>query len=163
MTLSQNAVTTMRVDTTQSTASFAVKKLGFTVKGTVPIRDGRVELDESGAIIAISGVADLSAIDTGNKRRDIDLRKKNLLDLDAHPAACFEAKTVWPTEDGLRVSGRLDARGASAKVVFNVVREGNVFHGTCVFDRRELGVRAPRILIGHDITMTITAALVREN
>ena len=73
------------VDLANSSATFRVRSFGRTVTGSVPITEGAVEVD-GGRPTAITGSLDLSAIDTGNARRDSDLRKPRLLDLDHHPA-----------------------------------------------------------------------------
>ena len=73
------------VDPAHSTATFRVGNLGRTVTGTVPITEGTVVID--GQHSAITGSLDLGAIDTGNARRDKDLRKPKFLDLDRNPAS----------------------------------------------------------------------------
>jgi polyisoprenoid-binding protein YceI len=151
------------VDPAHSTATFRVGNLGRTVTGTVPITEGTVDIDGGGQPSAITGSLDLGTIDTGNARRDKDLRKPRLLDLDRHPAMTFAADTVTATPAGWRVSGHLTARGISVRLVGDADVSGQDRSATVTahtrLDRRTLGIRAPRIVIGHAIDITIIATI----
>ena len=151
------------VELAHSTATFRVGNLGRTVTGTVPITEGTVDIDGRGQPFAITGSLDLSAIDTGNARRDSDLRKPRFLDLDRCPAITFTAETITAGPAGWRVTGDLAARGTSARLAGEVEVSGEGRSATVTartrLDRRALGVRAPRILIGHAIDITITATI----
>ena len=94
------AVGRWAVDPARSTATFRVRSLGRAVTGTVPITEGTVDVDESGRPRAISGSLDLGAIDTGNPRRDKDLRKPRFLDLDRYPAMTFAADSITASPAG---------------------------------------------------------------
>jgi polyisoprenoid-binding protein YceI len=93
------------VDVASSAAAFHIGNLGRTVTGTVPFIEGSVDVGADGLPSAITGSLNLGAIDTGNARRDPDLRKPELLDLDHHPTMTFAADTVtasparkaWPS------------------------------------------------------------------
>jgi polyisoprenoid-binding protein YceI len=158
------AVGRWTVDPAHSTATFRVRSLGRTVTGNVPITAGTVDVDESGRPRAISGSLDLGAIDTGNPRRDKDLRKPRFLDLDRHPAMTFAADSITVSPDaGWRVTGQLAVRGTSVRLAGDATvspddRSATVTAHTQL-DRRALGIRAPRIMIGHAIDITVTAAL----
>jgi len=108
---------------------------------------------------------DLGAIDTGNARRDSDLRKPRLLDLDRHPAMAFAADTITASPAGWSVTGRLTARGTSVRLAGDVELSHQDGPTTLTahtwLDRRTLGIRAPRILIGHEIDITVTATICR--
>ena len=149
------------VDPAHSTATFRVGNLGRTVTGTVPVTEGTVVID--GQHSAITGSLDLGAIDTGNARRDSDLRKPRFLDLDRHPAITFAADTITAAPAGWRVTGDLTARGTSARLDGEVEVSGQGRSATVTartqLDRRALGIRAPRILIGHAIDITVTATI----
>ena len=151
------------VDLAHSTAAFRVGNLGRTVTGTVPIIEGNVDVDGDGRPSAITGSLDLGAIDTGNARRDRDLRKPRLLDLDRHPTMTFVADTVSPSAAGWSVAGRLTAGGTSVRLAGDVELSGQdrsaVLTAHTRLDRRALGIRAPRILIGRAIDVTVTAAI----
>ncbi|MET8764081.1 YceI family protein [Lentzea sp. NPDC004782] len=96
-----------QVDLTRSTASFVVGNLGRKARGTVPVTGGTVEVGADGALLAVHGTLDLGSIDTGIAKRDLDLRKPGLLDLDRHPAMTFTATSASPVAGG--VGGHRDA------------------------------------------------------
>jgi polyisoprenoid-binding protein YceI len=153
------------VDLARSTATFRVANLGRTVTGTVPITAGALDVDAAGNPTAITGTLDLAAIHTGNKRRDKDLRKPSLLDLDQHPTMTFVADTITVSPEGWAVTGWLTARGVT--VLLRGTAELSTEDGSVALtahtrlDRRSFGVRAPRFLIGHGVDITVTATIHR--
>jgi polyisoprenoid-binding protein YceI len=151
------------VDLAHSTATFRVSSLGRTVTGTVPIIEGIVDIDDGGRPSAITGSLDLGAIDTGNTRRGKDLRKPKLLDLDRYPTMPFAADTVTASPAGWRVTGHLTVRGTSVRLAGDVEVSQQDRSATATahtrLDRRTLGIRAPRILIGHAVDITVTATI----
>ena len=155
------AVGRWTVDPARSTAIFRVRSLGRTVTGTVPITEGTVVID--GQHSAITGSLDLGAIDTGNARRDKDLRKPKFLDSDRYPAMTFTADAITIAPAGWRVAGQLTTRGTSVRLAGNVDVSGDYTAATLTahtrLDRRALGIRAPRIMIGHQIDITVTATI----
>jgi polyisoprenoid-binding protein YceI len=157
------------VDPAHSTAAFRVGTLGRAVTGTVPITEGTVAIDGGGRPSAITGSLDLGAIDTGNARRDKNLRKPKLLDLDRHPTMTFAADTITASPAGWQVTGHLTARGASVRLAGDADASGQDQTATVTahtrLDRRALGIRARRIVIGHtiDITVTVTIRLTTQH
>jgi polyisoprenoid-binding protein YceI len=146
-----------------SAARFTVRNLGlFRVTGQVPVVEAFVDIDHLGRPVGIQAELDLAGIDTGNPRRDHDLRTPRLLDGDRCPAMRFTATTS--DVDEAQLAGQLVARGRAANLVLTIeqVREtgpGVVsVHATTQFDRRELGITAPRFLIGTCIKITLDAA-----
>jgi polyisoprenoid-binding protein YceI len=156
------------VDVEHSTATFTVGNLGHTVTGTVPILDGTVEVGPDGLPSAIYGSLDLSAIATGIPRRDKDLRKPKLLDLDRYPVSTFKADRMTASPGGWSVSGYLTARGTRTRLTgdVEVSEQGRPAQGQeatltarTQLDRRALGLRAPRLMIGHQVGITVTATI----
>jgi polyisoprenoid-binding protein YceI len=153
-----------------STASFGVGNFGRVVHGTVPILRGTLTVSGDGRLCAVHGELDLAAIDTGTAKRDLDLRKPRLLDLDAHPKMTFRADSIEATGIGWRVNGHLTARGRTAPITgeVRIDQAGGgqpALTATARLDRRLLGIRAPRFLIGRSIDITVTATVsnsVRE-
>jgi polyisoprenoid-binding protein YceI len=157
------AVGRWTVDPARSTATFRVRSLGRTVTGNVPITEGTMDVDESGRPRAISGSLDLGAVDTGNPRRDKDLRKPRFLDLDRYPAMTFAADSIIASPAGWQVTGTLGVRGTSVRLAGDAAASAQDGSATVTahtrLDRRALGIRAPGIMIGHAIDITVTAAL----
>lgn len=153
-----------RADLTRSTASFQVGNLGRKAHGTVPITAGSVEIGADGALLAVHGTLDLGAIDTGNTKRDLDLRKPGLLDLDRHPTMRFTATSARAAGSGWQVTGTLTARGAHTTIegtaeLSSVDGREAVLAATTRLDRRTLGIRAPGFLIGRYVDITVTAVI----
>lgn len=152
-----------KVDVEHSTATFTVGNLGHTVTGTVPILDGTVEVGPDGLPSAIYGTLDLSAIATGISRRDKDLRKPNLLDLDRYPVSTFEADRMTASPGGWSVSGYLTARGTRTRLTGDVEISAQDQEATLTartqLDRRAIGLRAPKLMIGHQVGITVTATI----
>lgn len=153
------------VDVEHSTAAFAAGNLGRTVTGTVPILDGTVEVGPDGLPSAIHGSLDLSAIATGHNRRDKDLRKPKLLDLDHYPVSTFEADRITASPGGWSVGGYLTARGTrtplAGDVEVSVQGEQVTLTARTQLDRRAIGLRAPKLMIGHQVSITVTATIRR--
>jgi polyisoprenoid-binding protein YceI len=148
-----------RADIKGSEATFTVTNLGRTAHGRVPIVAGTVEIGQDGRPAAVHGTLDLGAIDTGNTRRDLDLRKPRLLDLDNHPSMTFTG-----TFDGAEVTGELTARGATASLTGQVEvsiadTQSAVLTARARLDRSALGIRAPRFMIGRWVDITIVATI----
>jgi len=157
------AVGRWTVDPARSTATFRVRGLGRTVTGNVPITEGTMDVDESGRPRAISGSLDLGAVDTGNPRRDKDLRKPRFLDLDRYPAMTFAADSITASPAGWQVTGTLAVRGTSVRLAGDAAVSSHDGFATVTahthLDRHALGIRAPAIMIGHAIDITIAARL----
>ncbi len=146
---------------------FSVGNLGFrTVHGTVPVVAGTVDVAVDGPRGRVRAELDLAAVTTGNRRRDADLRKPHLLDLDAHPRLVFEADAFEAGPQGWRALGRLSARGTNCPLTVLGVpaTADDDLHlvGTAVLDRTALGIRAPRLLIGHQVSIVVDAWLTQE-
>lgn len=159
------------VDTSRTTASLAVRNGPRVVHGTVPVTAGSVTLD--GASLAVAAELDLSAIDTGNARRDRDLRRPGLLDLDRHPTMRFAAGTVSSRAGGWTLTGTLQVRGREVELELAVSEPGGELDGddrhgdgertvvaTTSLDRRSVGIVAPPFLIGRRVDVTVRAVLV---
>ena len=154
------------VDAGRSTASFSVSNFGMrTVRGTVPVLAGILEVTDGGRPRRVAAELDLSGIDTGNRRRDADLRKRSLLDLDTHPVLTFAADEFEVTPQGWCARGSLGARGTTCPVAVLGVPAGtgSSLHlvGTAVVDRTALGIRAPAQLIGRQVSVVVDAWLDR--
>ena len=165
-----------------STAEFAVRNFGVrTVHGVIPITDATVvvngdpfstDTDEqrSGGVPEVTAVRmtlNLAAIDTANSRRDKDLRARRLLDTEQHPVLAFDCTDVRTGPDGWQLNGTLSARGLSAPVTVHAVlssgpvRDLITVRATTKFDRRALGVSAPRLMIGHEVVVDVCAQFRR--
>lgn len=143
-------------------ATFAVRDLAFgTVRGTVPVVSATVEVGADGRPASVQAKLDPTGIKTGSRKRDRDLQKPHLLDTARHPELTFSG-IPQPTPDGWQVPGRLTGRAAAdvtlqAQIVASASSGAITVRAVCTFDRRELGIRAPRLLIGRYVAVTIEA------
>jgi len=156
------------VDPVHSRAEFTVANFGRTVYGRAPILDGRLTTDPGGAPETVTGTVDLGAIDTGHARRDQDLRARRLLDLDRHPLLTFTADNITDAAGEWRVAGTARVRGRRVELVCTVTRfvlgpdETVRLLAHAVLDRREIGIRAPELMIGRHIAIDLNVLLRPE-
>ncbi len=151
--------------TSLSSAGFTVRSLGRPVRGQVPIRHAAIEVDNTGRPTSVHAELDLAGLDTSNARRDRDLRKPHLLDTARFPTMIFTSTStsVEAGGDHWLLPGRLSARGAEIDLVLTATASHDstrvTVRASAAFDRRELGIRAPRIMIGRRIDVLIEAVL----
>lgn len=130
----------------------------------MPIVEAWVEVDPAGQPTRVCAQLDLARISTGNPRRDRDLRKPHLLDTARFPTMSFTAVSPVRASGGWQIQGRLEAHGHAAGLTLTTTGERILGPGTlgvratASFDRRALGITAPRILIGRLVTVTVEAA-----
>ena len=156
------AAGTWTVDPLRTTATFAVRHFGLImVHGSIGVRGGQLDVDESGAPIRICAELDLNTIDTGNARRDADLRKPRFLDIEHHPIMTYAADRFRTESDGWAAEGELQLRGASCPLVLTGVLDGRDLHARALarMDPAAVGLHAPRVLIGRTVPITIEAWL----
>jgi polyisoprenoid-binding protein YceI len=149
----------------RTAASFTVGNLGKTVRGTIRVTAGAVDVGDDGRPLAVRADLDLRTVDTGHARRDTDLRKKGLLDIEEHPTMTFECATVRSEGVGWRAEGRLALRGTACpllvtgSLVEDCGPDGVHVVGTATLDRTAIGIRAPRLMIGRTVTISVDAWL----
>ena len=167
MTAVGAAATTWQVDAEESTAAFVVGNLGVRqVRGTVPVLSGTITTDGAGQVVGVRAVLGASGVDTGNDRRDRDLRAPRLLGVEQAPTWSFVSDGVAPDGEGWRVSGLLTVR-RPCPVVLQVAPAEHLPDGglrvraTTSLDRRDAGVRAPRVLVGRRVAVELDAVLRR--
>ena len=147
-------------------AGFSVGNLGKHVSGTIPVASAHFEVSEDGSVRDVHAVLDIASIDTGLAKRDSDLRKPGLLDLDNHPELTFDATEVVALEDVWTVNGLLTVKGTTREITLAVTVEQPSEDTAQVrltgqLDRRHYGIKAPRFLIGALVDLQIEAVFGR--
>ena len=95
-TMTTVAAGTWTVDLAHTRAAFAARHLfGSTVPGTIAVTAGTIEVGTDGRPVRFHATLDPASIDTGNARRDSDLRGRRFLAVDAHPL--MEVAAVVPS------------------------------------------------------------------
>ena len=165
MTAVGTTATTWRVDSARSTAGFRVANLGVRhVLGSVPVLSGTVVAEADGRVLAVEAVLDAVGIDTGNARRDRDLRGARLLGVEQFPTWSFVSDGVVPDGEGWQVTGVLTVR-RSLPVVLSVgpalpLPDGGLrVRATTCLDRRDAGITAPQVLVGRHVEVHLDALL----
>lgn len=159
---------TWTVSDSRTRVSFAVGNFGRPARGSVACRWGELEVDESGAPVRVAAELDLDSLDTGIARRDADLRKPGFLDIDRHPTMTWVAERFARADDGRwTADGSLQVRGTSAPLAVTALAEvlpdGWVrVRATASLDRRAVGIRAPRFLIGCTVQIDVDGWLSRR-
>jgi polyisoprenoid-binding protein YceI len=157
-------------DLTASTVTFTVRNFKLrTVTGRMPLTGAVVTVGPGGRPVGIRAELDPGRINTGNRRRDQDLRGPRFLDADRWPAITFEASTIRPAQAGWTVEGTLTVKDTRCPVRLDVTAPGRSpgdlpapvdLRATGRLDRRSAGVSAgPAFLIGHTISLTLAVRL----
>jgi len=156
---------TWDVSDSRTRVTFSVRNLGRSVHGSMACQWGTVEVDGTGAPRRVTAEIDLGTVDTGISKRDTDLRKPWLLDIDRHPAMRWTADRFTRGEDGQwAAEGVLQVRGTSVPLTVSGPAElqpdGWIrVRATASLDRTAVGIRAPRFLIGRRVDIDVDAWL----
>lgn len=156
-------------DPAACTVTFAVRNFALrTVTGQIPLTSAVIHVGPGGQPEHVRAELDARGIDTGNRRRDKDLRGRRFLATGRWPAITFEADYFQPGETGWTVSGTLTVKDARCPVRLQVTGPAALagaghadLHATGRIDRRRAGVTAgPGFLIGHQISLSLTVRLL---
>jgi polyisoprenoid-binding protein YceI len=157
-------------DPAACTVTFAVRNFRLrTVTGQVPLTSASVIVGPSGQPVSVRAELDARGIDTGNRRRDSDLRGPRFLATDRWPAITFEASDVQASGAGWTINGTLTIKDRYCPVRLDVsgpdIRPGDPaapvgLRATGRLDRRAAGVdAAPAFLVGHIISLSLAVRL----
>ena len=160
---------TWTVDAASTTAAFhAVGLGGAKVRSTIPVDAGRVEVGGSGSPLTVDAVLDATGVDTGNARRDKDLRSKRFLKADTNPVMRFTAATVRESPTGWTVEGTLSAAGARCEITLAVepvtgpaTADSRRVRAEGQVDLRALGIKVPSVMVRRRVRLEIDALLRR--
>src|SRR5665213_1690123 len=114
------ALALLHLDTTHSSAGFAIKHFMFgTTHGTMKISSVDMPLQANSAIPAsIDAVVDIASVNTSDSGRDDDLRSEEWFDVAHYPTMHFTSTRVEPGNkpNAFRVDGTLSLHGISKPV-----------------------------------------------
>lgn len=160
------AATELHADGSSVTAAFTVKeKFGLiTTHGVIPVVKADVTVD-SNRLPAGTATFDVSGIDTGNTRRDRDLRGRHFFETATFPLMDFRSVSTRRAGDDVVVDGLLTIRGEDCPLSL-VARlepqaDGSVkVHATGTFNRMTSPLRkTPRWIINPTIDVVVDAVL----
>ncbi len=115
------------IDPYHTQATFSVKHMMVsTVRGRLGKLRGEIDIDPENPHRASFEIgADVTAIDTGDARRDGHLRSADFFDTEKYPEIVFKSSAVFPKgENKYAVSGDLTIRDVTRPVTFEVELEG---------------------------------------
>jgi polyisoprenoid-binding protein YceI len=168
-TMTSVAAGTWSVDLAHTRAAFAARHLfGSTVRGTIAVTAGTIEVGTDGRPVRLHATLDPASIDTGNARRDSDLRGKRFLAVDAYPLMEVVADRIAATARGWHVDAVLCGHGCEAPVCIDATLEGAAtalrlqVSGTARLDLRSVGIRVPGVLVRRFVDLSVSARLTRQ-
>jgi polyisoprenoid-binding protein YceI len=156
-------------DLTRTRAAFAARHLfGQTVHGTIAVTGGTLEVGPDGQPRLFQATLDPASIDTGNARRDADLRGRRFLGVETYPLMEAAADSIDSTSDGWRTEAVLRVRRCEAPLCIDArldilpTEARLLVSGTARLDLRDAGIRVPGIMVRRFVDLSFSAQLTRQ-
>jgi polyisoprenoid-binding protein YceI len=157
-------------DPAACTVTFAVQNFRLrTITGQIPLTSAGVIVGPSGQPVSVRAELDARGIDTGNRRRDRDLRGPRFLAADQWPAITFEASNIQASGTGWTADGTLTVKDRYCPVRLDVSSLSMPsadpaapvdLRAAAHLDRRAAGVdAAPAFLVGHIVSLSLAVRL----
>ena len=168
------------IDPVHSTAAFAVRHAAVsTVRGTIAIADGTIEVGKTLAGSSVRVTLDPSSVDTRSSARDSHLRSTEFFHVDAFPVWSFVSTGVFPGRAGeYTVRGDLTIHGHTRPVDLATVFEGvgddfaghliAGFSATAQIARRDYGLewagrsQVGNAIVGNAVAIQLDVAAVHQ-
>ena len=161
--------------------------IGFSVRHMVINSVKGKFTDFSGAIIydatditksSVSVTIKTAGIDTGNERRDNDLRSPNYLDVAKYPEISFQSSRIEKRGDGYVAIGTLTMHGVSKEIALPFTIGGTIkdpgghmrmgVEAGLTLDRRDYGMTIGKTLdsgglvVGYEVKIELTVEAVKS-
>ncbi len=167
---------TWRIDPSHSSAQFSVRHMMIsTVRGQFGGVKGTVVYDpKNPAASTVEATIDVTTINTGQAKRDSDLKSEDFFDVKRYPEMKFKSKSVEVAGPGkLKVSGDLTINAITRPVVLDVDgptppirdpqgREKVGVNATTKISRKEFGILYNPIMEGGGVTVSDEVSIVLE-
>jgi polyisoprenoid-binding protein YceI len=167
---------TWRIDPSHSSAQFSVRHMMIsTVRGQFGGVKGTVVYDpKNPAASTVDATIDVTTINTGQSKRDSDLKSEEFFDVKRYPVMKFKSKSIEPAgPDKLKVSGDLTINAITRPVVLDVYgptppirdpqgREKVGVNATTKVSRKEFGILYNPIMEGGGVTVSDEVSIVLE-
>jgi polyisoprenoid-binding protein YceI len=165
-----------RIDTLHSSAQFSVKHLMIsTVRGQFGGVKGTVVYDpKNPAADSVSATIDCTTVNTGEPKRDADLKTAEFFDVKKYPVMTFKSKRVEAAGAGkLKVTGDLTINAATREVVLDLEgpsaqirdaqgRDKIGVSGVTKISRKEFGITYNPILETGGVTVSDEVSIILE-
>jgi len=153
-----------RLDPDRSSVAFRTRHMfGLAgVTGTMRVADGEIAIDPATQKASVAVTVNTSSFDTGNDKRDGDVRSAKFLHVAEYPEFTFRAAQVNQDLGGWTMAGELTVRGVSKPVTLSiesVEADGQGFRAraTTRIDRYAFGVTAAKGMAARFIDVDLTA------
>ena len=176
------ATTTWQIDPAHTAAGFSVKHMMIaTVRGQFKGVTGTVNWDDQDIGNSVVDVTiDANTVDTGEPKRDADLKSANFFDVAHYPTITFKSTKIERISAAkMKVAGNLTIRGITKPVVLDVegpsgaVKDpwGNTrvaLNATTTVNRMDYGVKwnakmdGGGIVVGDDVNINIDLEMIKK-
>ena len=161
------------IDRTHSSVQFSVRHIVAPTVGRFEAFSGLIDYDEEDAgTLAVTVTIYAPSINTGNKKRDEDLRSDHFFDAVRFPQITFTSERAEYVNDQLVVTGQLTMRGVTRSVSLPVEAVGPVrpeghdkevvgFIAVCKIKRSDFGIGGDgSVVIGDEVTISLAVEAV---
>jgi len=154
-----------RIDPTRTTVRLHTRHLlGLgAVDGTVRLRQASLVVGETPGAARLHAVLDAASFDTGNSKRDTEVRSAKYLDVTTHPDITFEAQRLRQRDGTWVATGTLTVHGVTkpADLTLEELQHGDdgelELRASATIDRYAHQVTAGKGLAARRLTVEITA------
>jgi polyisoprenoid-binding protein YceI len=161
-----------KLDPAASSVTFTIGHFGlFSVTGTFPVRSGGVEIDSDGSVVRLEAAVGTEGFETGNPRRDKEVRGRHFLDSAQFPEMIFRTDRATLSEKDWKIDGTLTVKDKTLPQTLLVDAGSSSLLGqrgnrvevqaTTEVDRRAYGVSARAGLVGPVLKLRIKAVFTR--
>jgi len=154
--LAASAPVTWKVDPAHTEVGFEVRHFFSKVHGVFHDVEGAIVFDDANpSAIQVDASVKATSVDTGNNKRDEDLRSANFFEVEKNPVLSFKStKVAKAGKSKYKVTGDLTMRGVTKSVVFDAEFLGSSavsvggqswgskagFSATTVVNRKDFGI-----------------------
>jgi polyisoprenoid-binding protein YceI len=176
------ATTTWKIDPAHTAAQFAVKHMMIsTIRGEFKGVTGTVIWDDQDVTkSSVDVTIDAKTVNTGEEKRDQDLRSANFFEVEKYPTLTFKSKKVESAGSGkLKVTGDLTMHGITKEVVLDVEGPSGAMKdpwgntrsaasATTKLNRQDYGVKwnanldGGGVVVGDAVTITIDLEMTKQ-
>ncbi|HLV14132.1 MAG TPA: YceI family protein [Xanthomarina sp.] len=151
------------IDTSASEVNFKISNFGLnTVKGSFKNMHGTFnfnpkDIENSNFDICIEA----ATINTGNKKRDKDLRSEDFFEVEKYPNICFKSTTVEKFDGKYITKGNLTVHGVTKVVEIPFEMTNNTFTGYFEIERLDynVGKDTGTFMVGNTVKITIRCVI----
>ena len=164
--LSALAADTYKIDPVHSSVGFSIRHFAISnVRGKFNEFSGEVVLDGKDLKEA-TGTIQTKSVDTGNSRRDDDLRGPNYFDAAKYPTITFQSKRVVKDGDQAKLIGDFTMHGVTKEITLPITINGPIeqrgskrigLEAKTKISRKDYGMTGGVPAVGDEVELEINA------